>query len=134
MDVGQRSDLGPSWYEASDDSRACVEQEIEALDARLAFDAALGALERHRGERDYKLWRAVSQGGGRLDEWWGRIRSAPTTAAKLRVLSRAVRVNVEHMALELGRRPSPVEIAIEFAARPVRGVRELWRRVARRHP
>jgi hypothetical protein len=125
-------DMDPAWNEASAEDRERVESEIDALDARLGFDTALGDLERHRGDRGYRLWRAVSQGGSRIDEWWGRVRAAPTMAAKVRVISRAVQVNVEHLSLELGRQPTRIEVAREFVARPVRGARELWRWFARR--
>ena len=43
------------------------------LDAHVAFAAAAGGLERYRGERDYRLWKVVSEGGSRSEEWWARI-------------------------------------------------------------
>ena len=53
---------------------------------RVAFAAATGGLERYRGERDYRLWKVVSEGGSRSAEWWARVRAAPTLAAALRVV------------------------------------------------
>ena len=73
-------DTQRAWYDAPRDARSAVAEEVDHLHARLAFDAALGALEQHRGEREYRLWKAVSAGGGRLEEWWGRFLAAPTIA------------------------------------------------------
>ena len=59
-------------------------REIEALavdlDAPVAFAAATGGLERYRDERDYRLWKVITEGGTRSAEWRARIRAAPTFA------------------------------------------------------
>ena len=63
--------------------RAGIEAVVADLDARIAFDAAIGQLDRHRGKREDRLWRAVSQNGTRLDEWracWRRPHPAPAGA------------------------------------------------------
>lgn len=131
MRVGRRRDLLAAWDNATEQDRARVLHEIESLDAHLAFDAAFGDLERHRGEREYRLWRAVSLGGGRLDEWWGRIQAADTTRARLQVILTAPQVNLEHLELELGRRPTKREILRQFLHRLRMGARELTSRDGR---
>ncbi|MET0885211.1 MAG: 2-nitropropane dioxygenase [Mycetocola sp.] len=127
----QGVDLERAWFDASVDARISVDEEVEKLDARLAFDAAQGELERHRGEREYRLWKAVSRRGGRLEEWWGRLLAAPSIRAKATVLVRAGLVNVEHLGHRLGHAPSRGEIVREFFARPARGAWELRPRRAR---
>jgi hypothetical protein len=121
-------DVRRLWTEATPDQRRLLEAEIDALRAHLAWDAALGNIDRHRGEREYQLWRAVSQGGTRAEEWWGRLVAQPRLSSRLRVIARLPMVNIEHLGHRLGRKPSVIEVAREFIARPVRGVRELARR------
>ena len=74
-------DLRRVWFDASAQERAGIESVVADLDARTAFDAAIGQLERHRGKRDYRLWKAVSENGTRLDEWRGRLSAAPDRCA-----------------------------------------------------
>jgi hypothetical protein len=121
-------DLRRVWFDASEQERAGIEAVVADLDARTAFDAAIGQLERHRGKREYRLWRAVSENGTRLDEWRGRLSAAPTLRKRALILLRAPMVNVEHLGHELGRPPTRPEIVREFFARPLRGLSEVRRR------
>ena len=68
----------------------------------------------HSLQRDYRLWKVVSQGGSRSEEWWARVRAAPNLGAALQVAARAPLVNVDHLAHRLGRRPTRREIVVEF--------------------
>jgi hypothetical protein len=114
---------------------ATVDTCVERLRAHVAFAAASGDLEHYRGERDYALWRVVSQGGSRTAEWWARFRAADTFGDAMRIVIRAPLVNVEQLEHRLGRRPTSAEILAGFFARPARAVRELvhgGRRTARR--
>ena len=52
--------------------------------------------ERHNS-REYALWKAISEGGSRSAEWWGRIRAARTTRETLAVVARAPMVNLEQL-------------------------------------
>lgn len=126
-----RRDVDAVWTNADDAARRGIAAERDALDAGLAFDAATGRLERHRGERGYPLWHAVTSGSGRSQEWWGRVLAADTTRERLGVLARVPRVNVDHLAHELGRSPTRGEVVEEFFARPVRAMRELLGRPGR---
>ena len=105
---------------------------VADLDAPVAFAAAVGELDRYRGERDYRLWKVVSEGGSRSEEWWARVRAAPTLGAAARVIARAPLVNVDHLAHRLGRQPTKPEIVAEFFARPARAVGEAGRALRRR--
>lgn len=124
---GASEDVRRLWTDATADQLISVEAEIDALDARLAWDAALGNVERHRGERGYVLWRTVSRGGTRAEEWWGRIVGQPTISRRMAILLRAPLVNVEHLGLRLGHKPSARDVGREFFARPVRGAVEFVR-------
>lgn len=120
-----RQDLRSVWFDASSEDRDGIESIVAELDARIAFDAAIGQLDRHRGDREYRLWKAVSQKGTRFEEWYGRLVAAPTLGRRILIVLKAPLVNVEHLAHELGRAPSRIEIIREFFARPVRGLREV---------
>jgi hypothetical protein len=116
------------WFDASPEDRARIRSVVTTLRADTAFDAAIGELDRHRGERDYRLWKAVSEGGTRFDEWRGRLSAATTFRQRLLIILRAPMVNVEHLSHELGRAPKRREIVREFFARPARGLHEIRRR------
>ena len=122
--AGGAHDVHRLWTDASPETRLMIEAEIDALDARLAWDAAVGDLDRHRGEREYRLWRVVSRGGTRAEEWWGRVVAQPTLRARLAMIARLPLVNVQHLGHRLGHQPTRREIVVEFFARPVRGIRE----------
>ncbi len=127
-----RTDLDSAWHERPPAQRAAIEREVRALDARLAFDAAFGELDRHRGEKGFRLWKAVSTNGSRVEEWWGRVRAARTLRESAAVIVFAARVNTDALARRIGREPTRREVAAEFVRRPLRGVGELWRRDIRR--
>ncbi len=128
----RRNDLTAAWHDRAPAERAAIEREVRALDARLAFDAAFGRLDLHRGERGYPLWKAVTTGGGRVEEWWGRIRAARSLRDRAALVALAAQVNIDALAHRLGREPTRREVAAEFFKRPMRGVGELWRRGVRR--
>ena len=119
-----RRDVAVVWSSASAEARAGVETWIDVLDARVAFAASLGLLDQYRDDRSYLLWKAVSQGGTRIQEWRGRVRAAPTWRESVRVVIRAPRVNTDRLARTLGRSPNRADIFREFFARAFRGVRE----------
>ena len=51
----------------------------------------------------------------------------PRFAQAVRIVARAPLVNVEHLAIRLGRRPTRREIVAEFLARPARALGDGWR-------
>lgn len=120
------------WVVAPGLDRAAVDACVGQLDAHVAFAAASGDLERYRGERDYALWRVITQGGSRAAEWAARVRAAQSLPEALRIIARAPLVNVEQLSHDLGRPPKRSEIAAAFFARPMRAIRELVRRRGRR--
>lgn len=128
---GAAVDMQSVWWDATPERRDEIVRVIHALDARVAFGAATGDLERYRDERDYRLWKIVSGGGPRSAEWWARVRAAPTPRESVRIVWRAPLVNVEHLSHRIGRSPTRREIVTEFFARPARAVRELWLRLSR---
>lgn len=117
-------DVRHLWTDATDEARTVIRSEIDALHARLAMDAALGDIRRHRGDREFRLWLAVSQGGTRAEEWWGRVVAEPTWPARIRMIGHLLQVNREHLAHQLGHVPSRGDVTAEALARPLRGIRE----------
>lgn len=127
-----RSDVSAVWHRATDEQREAIERLVGRLHAEVAFAAATGGLERHVDARDYRLWKIASEGGTRSEEWWARIRAAPTVWAGLRIAARAPMVNVDHLAHRLGRTPTRRDIVLEFLRRPVSAVREAGRVLRRK--
>jgi len=125
-------DVEIAWEHADAESRAPALELARDLDACVAFAAATGDLARFRHAREYALWRVLSEGGTRLDEWRARIVAAPSRRAALALALRAPLVNVGHLETQLGRRARPADVVREFFARPRRAfVEEIRARAPR---
>ncbi|UNK70138.1 nucleotidyltransferase family protein [Microbacterium sp. H1-D42] len=116
--------LPRSWSELDDDAQARARSLVARLHAEVAFAAAEGDLERYRDRREYRLWKATSQGGPRVAEWWGRVIAQPNLPGRLRVVAQAPLVNTDRLARRLGHAPSRAEVVREFFARAGVGLRE----------
>lgn len=119
---GARSDTRVLWTDADESRRAEISQLAETLQARVAFAAATGDLDRYRDDREYRLWKVVSQGGSRAAEWRARIVAAPTLGAAVGVALRATLVNVDSLSHRLGRVPSRRDVLLEFFRRPMSAI------------
>lgn len=119
------ADVVRSWTEADEPLRAQVVALRDELDAGLAFAAATGSLEEHQGERGYALWRHARYGGSRLGEWRARLLGSSSLRGALHVVVQAVPVNRDHLAMRLGRKATPREIALEQLARVRHALTEL---------
>ena len=115
-----------SWYGSGPtrQARGQVRRWVERLDAELAFSVITGRLDEHLDDPAHDLWAVASQGGSRLQEWRARIKAVPGWRAKTRLAARSLLVNVEHLELVRGRPVSRREVAVEFFARPIRGLGE----------
>jgi hypothetical protein len=114
----------PPDTQAADAARALVPR----LEAGVGWAAAHGRLQEHRDAPDYALWKVTVEGGTRTQEWWARVKAAPTRRDKVALVLRAPLVNVDHLANVRGHRPTAREIAVEFFDRPRRGLAEEWQR------
>ena len=119
-----QSDLRTAWEPASPQRVAEVRALVASLGAEVAFAAAMGDLDRFRSRRDYDLWRVITRGGTRVEEWRARIKAAPDRREALRIALRAPLVNTDHLAHELGRLPTRRDVARAFLHRARRGARE----------
>jgi hypothetical protein len=124
---GQR-DTESAWHRASLAEREEVIALAHTLGADVGVAAALGMLDEWTHHPEHDLWVVVSKGGTRIDEWRARVKAARGLGQKARVVLRAPMVNVDHLAMVRGHEPTFREIAVEFLARPARGLREEWRR------
>lgn len=130
---GARSDdVAAAWECASDERRREMTALVHDLGAEVAFAAGTGDLARFRGSREYDLWRIESQGGTRIAKWLARVKAAPTNRARIRLVLRLPLVNTDHLAVVLGRPPTRRDVALEFFARPARGIAEAARALVRR--
>jgi hypothetical protein len=127
-----QDDVKASWGAASSAARLQVLDLVSRLDAHVGFSVIEGNLERYRSAPDYPLWKVASEGGTRFDEWRARVKAAPSRRAALRVALRAPLVNVDHLAILLGRKPTRLEVAKEFFRRFTRGFRQQWQQLLRR--
>jgi len=129
-------DVHSAWHQASEQDRELVREMAERLRAGTGLAAGLGDIDLVEDDPAADLWRYYVYGGSRLDEWRARLRAAPTRREAAGVLLSAIRVNRDHLAMELGRPPTRREIA----RRQVRRVRVLtteaaglvWDRLRRR--
>lgn len=119
------ADVDHVWHEAAPSRREAVLAEVAALDAQVAFAAGIGALGSVPDGPRRRTWAAMTQDGGRLREWRARIAAGPDVPTRARLVAMAVMVNTDHLAVQLGRRPTRAEVAREFVARARRGIGEV---------
>ncbi len=121
-----------AWDEADDAERAAVRALAKQLDAEVALAAGIGELDLHHDDRDHDLWLHFSSGNeNRLSELRARLRSARGTSAKARVLTGVLRVNRDHLRMELGHEPTRREVRRQQGLRLRRTARELTRKIRR---
>lgn len=83
----------------------------------IAYDTALGNIEKHAGDSEYLLWKSVSQPVGEHILWLARLKQAKGMRQKWFTLTSIFEVNVDHLAMELGHKPSQAEIQDKFFSR-----------------
>jgi len=113
------------WAAQRDEERTRRMQLVSRLQADVAVAAATGDLESHRGHREYALWRAVSEGGSRTQEWWARVRAARSAGEALRIIIRAPRPNLSRLTRDLGREPTARDVMRAMLRRARTAVTEL---------
>lgn len=115
------------WDGASHDERAALRALAHLLDANVAFSAAIGELDEHKDAREYDLWDQFSRNPdhSRTEEWRARIKAARSPWRRIELAVRALRVNSDRLADELGHRPTAGDVARAWADRVGRAVREL---------
>ncbi|MGE9781593.1 glycosyltransferase [Janibacter sp. G368] len=127
-DAQPSRDVEHVWTTADEDARRAIEGLVEELGAHVPFAAGTGDVDALPPSAEKDLWHAVARPDDRVREWRARIAAAPGTAARLRLLVRLPLVNTDHLASQLGRRPSWREVAVEFVARGRRAIAEQRRR------
>lgn len=85
--------------------------------AEVSLAASLGELEAYRNHPEYRLWKYMSEGGSRTDEWVARIAAERSVRGKVTVAASALTVNKDHLAMRLGHDPSTGEVAAEWVSR-----------------
>lgn len=120
------------WSRADESVQSDVRALAATLRAEVALAAGLGELEQHRDDPTYLLWRHFTQGGSRMDEWRARLAAAPTLRDRVRLGTDALRVNRDHLRMELGRPPTRRDVRQRQLLRVRRAAREIGQRVRRR--
>jgi hypothetical protein len=128
---GGTSDVDHAWAAADPGEQDEVRKLAAELDAEVALAAGIGELELHRHHPTYRLWKHFAEGGSRADEWRARLAAATGLRAKARLATAALRVNRDHLRMELGRPPTREELRERQRLRLRRAVDELGKRVRR---
>ncbi len=129
---GGVADVEDAWTAAEADEQAEVRRLTAELGAEVALAAGIGELELHRGAPTYALWHQFVHGGSRLDEWRARLAAAPGARAKAGLLTSALRVNRDHLRMELGHAPTRREVRARQLRRLRRAIDDVARRTGRR--
>lgn len=124
---GQASaDVAHAWHGASRDQRQQVRAWVEEMQAEVAFAVGVGDVDSLPPSAERELWQAVTE-GGRVHEWRARIAAAPDLRSRIVLVLRAPLVNTDHLAHELGHRPSSLDVVRAFVDRSRRGIAEIVR-------
>lgn len=125
----RRADVDAVWGSATPEEREGLRALAVSLDAEVAFSVAIGELELHRGRPEYPLWRLYAD-GATTTAGLGRVKaeisaSRATGRRSHLVVLRYVAHVLLHMrrrlANQLGRQPTPRELADGYSAFIARG-------------
>lgn len=126
-----KSDIESAWTEAGDQERAEVRRLADRLAAGSALAVGLGEAP-DPADPQSGLWAHYAFGGSRLQEWSARFRAAGTWRQKAGVVRAAMRVNRDHLRMELGHQPSRSEVARRQGVRVRRAVADALDAMLRR--
>lgn len=112
----------------TEEERTTIQSRVVELDAELAYAAAIGTIDDYSERRDYLLWKTASEQSSNLARWYARVKVAPGAKSKAKTLLAILRVNRDHLAMELGHRPSQQEIRAKFISRFLKITPPLLRR------
>lgn len=101
----------------SEEDKTQLQARVVDLDAELAYAASIGKIDDYVNHADYLLWKTASQQSSNITRWYARIQSASGLRAKIKTLNDIFRVNRDHLAMELGHKPSQQEVWAKFIAR-----------------
>lgn len=118
------TDVEHAWRRADSDLRAEVARWVEEAHAQVAFAAGSGRLSSLPPSVEKDLWEAVTQ-DSRVHEWRARIAAAPDLRSRASLITRAPLVNTDHLAHQLGRRPTRGDVARAFVDRARQALAEL---------
>lgn len=129
-----RHDKVRAWDEASPSVQASLLRRVDELEANVGLAAALGTLDEYRHHPSYLLWDQFSRNPEhtRTDEWIARWKASRSPRQRLSVLVRALQVNTDRLAMDLGREPTPAEVTAAKRDRFRRALREARDRFLRR--
>jgi hypothetical protein len=123
-------DLENHWHGLTDTERAELVAFADEMGARVGLAVATGRADEVRGDPELPLWELSGSGdGNRVAEWAARWRTAPSATARVRLVSRALRVNRFVLAQRLGRPPTRAEVRAEWLRRSRRAMSGALRRV-----
>jgi hypothetical protein len=128
---GGTTDVDLAWDGATPAERDDVRALSAELGADVALAAGIGELELHRDAPTYALWHHFVHGGSRWQEWQARLAAARGARAKAELLTAALRVNRDHLRMELGRPPTRGEVRARQVLRWRRAAHELAERARR---
>ncbi|MGJ6980394.1 nucleotidyltransferase family protein [Aestuariimicrobium soli] len=125
-----QGDVVRAWHQADALDQERVRDLAHELDATVALAAAIGELDQHREAPEYLLWKQFSsvEPHSRSAEWRARLRAARTPWQAASVLVRAMRLNTDRLALDLGRTPTADEVRRARRERRRRAFAELFGR------
>lgn len=118
---GARADAATTWAALGPADQAAVRALARDLHAEVALAAALDELPARGGPAQARLWRSWSTPASPRARWWARFRAAPTRD-RIRLAARALVLDRDRLAAELGRRPTRADLARATWARLGRAV------------
>ena len=130
---GKDGDVRYAWTDATVEQKDRVCALARELCAEVALAAATGRLEEYVDRPDYDLWRLWNTSGARKYEFWrARIKAARDQGERIRVVANPLKLKVDVMELQLGRRPTPREILRSYSGRLRDDFLDVWMLVGRR--
>lgn len=115
---GKEGDVRYAWTDATVEQKDRVCALARELQADVALAAATGRLDEYADRPDYDLWRLWTTSGARKFEFWrARLKASRNQVERIGVMANPLRLKVDVVALQLGRKPTPREVIRSYSSR-----------------
>ena len=115
---GKEGDVRYAWTEATVEEKDRVSALALELHAEVALAAATGRLDEYADRPEYDLWRLWTTSGARKFEFWrARLKASRNQGERIGVVANPLRLKVDVVELQLGRKPTPREVLRSYSSR-----------------
>ncbi|MDO4916748.1 MAG: nucleotidyltransferase family protein [Rothia sp. (in: high G+C Gram-positive bacteria)] len=106
---GIHPDVGYLLQKLDSQDWEAMRTRILEFDSEIAFDAALGEIDKHKDDRQYLFWKSFADTLPAPTQWLGRLQRAEGWRMRAKIILKILMVNEDHLTMDLGHTPTRAE-------------------------